>query len=102
MIRLRWVLLVVLNLLLTTAVHAQDTWDIHAEAIVSETNIPVLEETFLPPNGGQPSVKASEGLVRWTWWSHSEETGSLWPDDDALYRANHLNLTPPVRVRTQS
>lgn len=95
MIRLRWVLLVVLNLLLTTAVHAQDTWDIHAEAIVSETNIPVLEETFLPPKGGQPSVKASEGLVRWTWWSHSEETGSLWPDDDALYRANHLNLTPP-------
>ena len=61
MIRLRWVLLVVLNLLLTTAVHAQDTWDIHAEAIVSETNIPVLEETFLPPKGGQPSVKASEG-----------------------------------------
>ena len=95
MIRLRWVLLVVLNLLLTTAVHAQDTWDIHAEATVSETNIPVLEETFLPPNGGHPSVKASEGLVRWTWWSHSEETGSLWPDDDALYRANHLNLTPP-------
>ena len=29
---------------------------------------------------------------RWTWWSWSDSTGSDWPDDDALYRAEQLSL----------
>ena len=82
-------------LLATVGAQTDNAWTIHAEAPISTTQPAILEEHFLTPDAKPLPPAAREGTVQWTWWSHSDATSSDWPDDDALYRANLLNLTPP-------
>jgi len=82
-------------LLATVGAQTDNAWTIHAEAPISTMQPAILEEHFLTPDAKLLPPAASEGTVQWTWWSHSDATSSDWPDDDALYRANLLNLTPP-------
>ena len=70
----------------------EDAWAIHAQTDLSTQSDRGLSEVYLPLSLEQtPSV--SENEVQWTWWSWSAQTGSDWPDDDALYRASNRNIS---------
>lgn len=73
-------------------VHANTPWAIHAQTPISEEDSSKLTEVFLSDDANELKP-AEQGSVRWTWWSWSDETGSDWPDDDALYRRNQHNLS---------
>ena len=66
-----------------------------------------LKEVYLPM-GLEETPPVSDGDIQWTWWPWSEQTGSDWPDDDAIYRASNRNLTliqtpaPPLSNTTSS
>ena len=70
----------------------EQPWAIHAAADLQPSTADGLEEVYAPASLSDIS-EPSDGQIRWTWWSWSEETGSSWPDDDALYRASSRNLT---------
>ena len=69
-----------------------EAWAIHAHADISTSNAEGLQEIYAPMNLEDLPAR-TQGYVQWTWWSWSEETGSSWPDDDALYRASNRNLS---------
>ncbi len=83
---------VVLLMLISPALATEETWNIHARAPIPEHDMVALEEVFLSVTTTRPDTENSEGPVTWTWWSWSDETGSSWPDDDALYRRSTLDL----------
>jgi hypothetical protein len=84
---------VLLVLVLPTLVGAEETWKVHAQAALPSEQASALHEVFVSQNRSDETVDAGEDEVVWTWWSYSEETGSSWPDDDALYRRARFNLS---------
>ena len=85
---------VTMVLVLPVLVSAEDTWKTYAEASIPKNDAEVLREIFLTGDAKTPHIESDEQkTVDWTWWSWSEQTGSDWPDDDALYRRNHYNMT---------
>lgn len=85
--------LVVLVLTLPNLVNAEETWKIHARSDLPTQQAPSLHEVFVSRNLSHTSFDIGENDVVWTWWSWSDETGSTWPDDDALYRRPRFNLS---------
>ena len=70
----------------------EEAWAIHAQTDLSTQSDRGLSEVYLPLSLEQtPSVAEKE--VQWNWWSWSAQTGSDWPDDDALYRASNRNIS---------
>lgn len=74
------------------ALAAEQPWAIHATDELQPSTAEGLEEVYVASSLDN-LPEANEGVVRWTWWSWSGETGSDWPDDDALYRASSRNLS---------
>lgn len=91
---MRLLLVSLVSLLFLTPVLAveDEAWAIHAHADLSTSNAEGLQEIYAPMNLEDLPAR-TQGYVQWTWWSWSEETGSSWPDDDALYRASNRNLS---------
>lgn len=71
---------------------AQTSLVVQASSPIDSQEYTALEEVFVLPSSGIYEPAPSEDTVRWTWWSWSDSTGSDWPDDDAFYRAEQLNL----------
>ena len=84
--------LVLTLLLLPGAFAAEQPWAIHATDELKPSVADGLEEVYVASSLDN-LPEASGDVVRWTWWSWSDETGSSWPDDDALYRASSRNLS---------
>ena len=84
--------LILAMLLLPVAFATEQPWAIHAAVDLQPSNADGLEEVYVPASL-QNIPEPTEDMVRWTWWSWSEESGSNWPDDDALYRASSRNLS---------
>jgi len=90
----RWWRTLLLALMLTPVISsAASTWSIHAYAPVPGEDAKVLRETFLSANMEAPSRPSESATVDWVWWSWSDSTGSDWPNDDAMYRKQHFNLS---------
>ena len=79
-------------LVLPGAFAAEQPWAIHATDELQPSTADGLEEVYVASSLDN-LPEANEDMVRWTWWSWSDETGSNWPDDDALYRASSRNLS---------
>ena len=79
-------MLVLVVMALPVALANEQPWAVHAVADLEPSQAKGLEELYAPASlSAMP--EANDDRVRWAWWSWSEETGSNWPDDDALYRA---------------
>ena len=91
---MRWLFVVVLAALffLPGSAANENPWAIHAEDEVQPSSADELREVYVPTSLEDTPVPP-ENHVQWTWWSWSEETGSSWPDDDALYRASNRNIS---------
>jgi len=90
----RWWSALLLAAMLTPVLSsAASTWSIHAHAPVPDEDAEVLRETFLSADMEAPSRPSKSATVDWVWWSWSESTGSDWPNDDAIYRQQHFNLS---------
>lgn len=74
-------------------------WAVHAVADLEPSQAKGLEELYAPVSLST-MPETNDDRVRWAWWSWSEETGSSWPDDDALYRASSRNLTVQLAQET--
>lgn len=83
---------VALTVVLPGALANEDAWAQHATAEITATHERGLTEFYVPLSLDD-SPDGDPANVHWTWWSWSEETGSSWPDDDALYRASTQNLS---------
>ena len=70
----------------------EEPWAIHAEDEIRVSNAKQLREVYVPASL-QDTPEPTSNHVQWTWWSWSDETGSSWPDDDALYRASNRNIS---------
>lgn len=87
------VLCIIVGLLLVPSLSAEEeAWAVHAEDDVSTLASGGLSEVYLP-SGLDDAPTAPEGYVQWNWWAWSDEVGSDWPDDDALYRASNRNIS---------
>ena len=84
--------LVLTLLVFPGAFAAEQPWAIHATDELQPSTADGLEEVYVASSLDN-FPEANEDMVRWTWWSWSDETGSSWPDDDALYRASSRNLS---------
>ena len=84
--------LVLAMLLLPGAFATEQPWAIHAAEDLQPSTAEGLEEIYVPASL-KDIPEPNDDMIRWTWWSWSEETGSSWPDDDALYRASSRNLS---------
>ena len=84
--------LVLTLLVFPGAFAAEQPWAIHATDELQPSTADGLEEIYVASSLDN-FPEANEDVVRWTWWSWSDETGSSWPDDDALYRASSRNLS---------
>ncbi|MAF94009.1 hypothetical protein CMO85_05035 [Candidatus Woesearchaeota archaeon] len=70
----------------------EEAWAIHAEVDMTTLDEGGLSEVYMPLELAQdPSVP--DDYIQWSWWSWSADTGSDWPDDDALYRASNRNIS---------
>ncbi len=87
-----FVVLVALTMTLPGALANDEAWSQHAVAEISPSHERGLTEFYVPISLEDSPAQHLEN-VHWTWWSWSEETGSSWPDDDALYRASTQNLS---------
>ena len=76
---------------LTSVGAADETWSIYAHAPVPNEDMEVLREVFLATSL-ETRTAPSSTTVEWAWWSWSENSGSSWPKDDALYRQEHFGL----------
>ena len=84
-------------LFLTPVLAVEDeAWAIHAHADLSTSNAEGLQERA-PMN--LEDLPAERKLRAWTWYVE-EETGSSWPDDDALYRASNRNVSSTQTQQT--
>ena len=83
---MRWLIVVLLTafLFLPGSAANENPWAIHAENEVQFSSADELREVYVPISLKDTPVPA-QNQVQWTWWSWSSETGSSWPDDDALY-----------------
>ena len=92
-------MLVLVVMALPVASDNEQPWAVHAVADLEPSQAKGLEELYAPASlSAMP--EANDDRVRWAWWSWSEETGSNWPDDDALYRASSRNLTVQLAQET--
>lgn len=92
-------MLVLVVMALPVALANEQPWAVHAVADLEPSQAKGLEELYAPASlSAMP--EANDDRVRWAWWSWSEETGSNWPDDDALYRASSRNLTVQLAQET--
>ena len=92
-------MLVLVMMALPVALANEQPWAVHAVADLEPSQAKGLEELYAPGSlSAMP--EANDDRVRWAWWSWSEETGSNWPDDDALYRASSRNLTVQLAQET--
>ena len=92
-------MLVLVMMALPVALANEQPWAVHAVADLEPSQAKGLEELYAPASlSAMP--EANDDRVRWAWWSWSEETGSNWPDDDALYRASSRNLTVQLAQET--
>ena len=91
---MRWLFFVALTclFLLPGSAANEEPWAIHAEEEIQVSNAKQLREVYVPASL-QDTPEPASNYVQWTWWSWSEETGSSWPDDDALYRASNRNIS---------
>lgn len=93
------IMLVLVVMTLPVALANEQPWAVHAVADLEPSQAKGLEELYAPASlSAMP--EANDDRVRWAWWSWSEETGSNWPDDDALYRASSRNLTVQLAQET--
>ena len=93
------IVLVLVVMALPVALANEQPWAVHAVADLEPSQAKGLEELYAPASlSAMP--EANDDRVRWAWWSWSEETGSNWPDDDALYRASSRNLTVQLAQET--
>ena len=93
------IMLVLVVMALPVALANEQPWAVHAVADLEPSQAKGLEELYAPASlSAMP--EANDDRVRWAWWSWSEETGSNWPDDDALYRASSRNLTVQLAQET--
>ena len=82
---MRWMLAILTaTMFLPGALANDDAWMLHAQSDISASSERGLTE-FYVPLALEDSPKQQAADVHWTWWSWSDETGSSWPDDDALY-----------------
>ena len=90
---MRWMLAILTaTMFLPGALANDDAWTLHAQSDISASSERGLTEFYVPlALQESPAQRADD--VHWTWWSWSDETGSSWPDDDALYRASTQNIT---------
>ncbi len=65
--------------------------DVHAESSIPSIQHQYLVEQFQPVNRTLPSNHNTSTVVM-NWWLWSDETGSNWPDDDAIARTDSLNI----------
>ena len=92
-------MLVLMVMAFPVALANEQPWAVHAVADLEPSQAKGLEELYAPASlSAMP--EANDDRVRWAWWSWSEETGSSWPDDDALYRASSRNLTVQLAQET--
>ena len=77
---------------LSTAVGAAGTWNVYAHAPLPNASQTSLREAFLSQDISHENVEADPDSVVWQWWAWSDETGSEWPNDDALYRMQGFDL----------
>ena len=92
-------MLVLVMMALPVALANEQPWAVHAVADLEPSQAKGLDELYAPASlSAMP--EANDDRVRWAWWSWSEETGSNWPDDDALYRASSRNLTVQLAQET--
>lgn len=91
--------LLLMVLALPVALADEQPWAVHAVADLEPSQAKGLEELYAPASLSTVP-EANDDRVRWSWWSWSEETGSSWPDDDALYRASSRNLTVQLAQET--
>lgn len=91
--------LVLMMMVLPVALADEQPWAVHAVADLEPSQAKGLEELYAPASLSTVP-EANDDRVRWAWWSWSEETGSNWPDDDALYRASSRNLTVQLAQET--
>ena len=91
--------LVLMMMVLPVALADEQPWAVHAVADLEPSQAKGLEELYAPASLSTVP-EANDDRVRWAWWSWSEETGSSWPDDDALYRASSRNLTVQLAQET--
>ena len=91
--------LVLMVMVLPVALADEQPWAVHAVADLEPSQAKGLEELYAPVSLST-MPEANDDRVRWAWWSWSEETGSSWPDDDALYRASSRNLTVQLAQET--
>ena len=91
---MRWLIVAILAALLFLPGSAanEEPWAIHAEEEVKSSSAVELREVYVP-NSLEDTPLPPPNHVQWTWWSWSSETGSSWPDDDALYRASNRNIS---------
>ena len=87
------VLCIIVGLLLVPSLSAEEeAWAIHAEDEISTRLSGGLSEVYLP-SGLEGEATVPDGYVQWNWWAWSDEVGSDWPDDDAIYRASNRNIS---------
>ena len=103
---MRWLCIVTLSLLLLLPGSAanENPWAIHAVDDVQVSDAQTLSEVYVTSSLLNTPEPTSNN-VQWTWWSWSGETGSSWPDDDALYRASNRNIslnTSSMEATTES
>ena len=91
---MRWffVAMLALLMLLPGSAANENPWAVHAEQEVLSSTAAELREVYVPTSLEDTPVSSSNH-VQWTWWSWSTETGSSWPDDDALYRGSNRNIS---------
>jgi hypothetical protein len=88
----RALMLVVGLVLLSSLVAAAGTWNIYTHAPLPEASNTTLRETFLSENLLGADSPTNSTTLEWRWWAWSDETGSSWPNDDAVYRLQHFGL----------
>ncbi len=85
--------LLLVALVVLPVLSAEDeAWAVHAEVDFFQMTEGGLSEVYLPVDLGEEPATV-DGYVQWSWWSWSEQTGSNWPDDDAIYRASNRNIS---------
>jgi len=73
--------------------------DVIAESSLPSNQHQYLVEQFQPVNRTLPSHYNSSTVVM-NWWLWSDETGSNWPDDDAIARTDVLNIDRSQELMT--
>lgn len=74
--------------------------DVLAKSSIPSNQHQYLVEQFQPVNRTLPSNYNTSTVVM-NWWLWSDETGSNWPDDDAIARTDSLNIARNQDLMTE-